>query len=108
DDMDRAACATEEPEDSEIVGFGGAAREEDFVGRSVEQGGGLLAGLFQSLAGVSAGVMTGGGIAGSFAEVRPHRFPNRGKHGRRGGVVKIDAIRPPTQSRSRRQEKGAR
>src|SRR5947207_13768390 len=96
----RAPRASDEAEDREIIGFGGAAGEEDFVGRGIEQRGGLLAGVFQSLACVSAGVMTGGGIAGSVAEVRPHRFPHGGKHGRRGVVIKVNAIHPPTRSRS--------
>src|SRR5947207_459655 len=96
----RAACTTNEAEDREIVGFGGAAGEKHFVGRGIEQRGGLLAGVFQSLAGVSAGVVTGGGIAGSVAEERPHRFPHGGKHGRRGVVIEVDAIHPPTRSRS--------
>ena len=37
-----------EAEEGEVVGLGGAAGEDDFVGMGAEQGGGLLAGVFQA------------------------------------------------------------
>ena len=53
-----------EAEDGEVVRFGGAAGEGDFVGVSAQERGKAVARVFEGLAGLPAEAVAAGGIAG--------------------------------------------
>ena len=75
---------------SEVIGLGGAAREDNLIGLGLEQLGEAFACVFQGLACEPAGAMAAGGIARKIQEIGPHRLPNFGKHGSRGIVVEVN------------------
>lgn len=81
-------------EDGEVVRFGAAAGENDFLGRAVEEGGNLAAGAFEDLFGLLAGLMDTGGIPESIAEDGHERVDHGRCDGRRCVVIEIKALHP--------------
>ena len=69
-----------------------AAGEQHFLGRGIEEVGYALARIFQSLACLSAGVMTAGGVARMIQEIRPHGLPDRRQQGSGGVVIEVDEV----------------
>ena len=68
--------------DHQVVGFGGAAGEDDFFRRGVDQRSDLLTrGFHRFFAGPAEGVVAAGGVAKFLGEVRQHRFDTRGSTG---------------------------
>ena len=77
--------------DGEVVGFGGAAGEDDFARRGADEVCNLLAGFIDRLFGHPAELMiAAGGVAEVFGEVRQHRVENAGVHTRRRVIVEIN------------------
>ena len=75
-----------------VVGLGGAAGEDDFIGVGVEQVGDCLAGILEGLAGAAAEAMGAGRVAERFAGKRLHRL-HHGRQQRRGCiVVQVDQV----------------
>ena len=73
--------------DGQVVRFGGAAGEDDFLGRRVDQTGDLRAGILHRFLGRPAErVVAAGGVAELLVKVRQHRIDHARVH-RRGGVV---------------------
>src|SRR5262249_28396690 len=76
---------------SEVVGLGGAACEDDFVRIGAEECRGTFAGVFQNLAGAAASPMGAGWIAVGFGEERPHGLQHRREKRSRSIVVEVDS-----------------
>ncbi len=71
----------------QVVGFRGAAGEDDFLRRRADQTGDLRAGVLDRFLGRPAkGMVAAGGVAELLVEVRQHRFDHPRIH-RSGGVV---------------------
>ena len=61
--------------DGKVVGFGGAAREDNFLGVGANQLGDLLTGFLDRFFRLpSERMVTAGGVAEMLGEVRDHRF----------------------------------
>ena len=84
--------AVGDAENGEVVGFRAAAGEDNFLGRAIEESGGLAARAFQGLFGVLAGLMDTGGIPESLTECGEHGVNHRGGDWRRGIVIEIIAL----------------
>ena len=77
--------------DGEVVAFGGAGGEDDFLGRRADQLGDALArGLNALFGGPSEGVVAAGGVAELLDEVGQHLFQHPGIHRGGGMVVHVD------------------
>src|SRR6266851_2070894 len=73
--------------DHQVIGFGSAAGEDDFLGRGVDQRSNLLTRRFHGLfAGPAEGVVAAGGVAELLGEVRQHRFDDA-RIDRRGRMI---------------------
>src|SRR5262249_20342184 len=77
-------------EQREVVRLGGAAGEDHLVGVGVEQGGDLVAGVFQGAAGVAAELVGAGRVAVDLGEIQAHRLPDGGQEGRGGVAIEVD------------------
>ena len=77
--------------DRQVVRFGRAAREDDFLRAGANQIGHLLAGSLHRLLGFPAErVVAAGGVAEVLCEVRRHRLEHPWVDGRRGVVVHVN------------------
>ena len=73
--------------DHQVVGFGGAAGENDFFRRGADQRSDLLTrGFHRFFAGPAKAVIAAGGVAKFFREIRQHRIHDARVH-RRGRVI---------------------
>ncbi len=79
-----------------IVGFGGAAGEDDLLGGAAQQGRDLLPGLAHRLPGLEPQGIVATGIAEFTFQIRPHGPENLRGHGGGGVVVQIDHGRART------------
>ncbi len=79
------------PLDRQIVRFGRARREDDFLRRDVQRLGDGAARLVDGVAGLRAERVAGaGGVAENFGEVGTHRLEHAVIDGRRGVAIEID------------------
>ncbi len=77
--------------DGKVVGFGGAAGEDDFLRRGADQIGNLFARFIHGLFGFPAEFMVAaGGVAEMFGEVGEHRVEDARIHSRGGVIVEIN------------------
>ncbi len=77
--------------DREVVGFGGAAGEDDFAGGGADEIGDLLARFIHGLLGLPAEfVIAAGGVTEVFGEVGQHRVEDARVHPRRRVIVEIN------------------
>lgn len=79
-------------EDGVIVGFGAAAREDDFLGLGSDEGGNLFAGGFDGGAGALAGRVDRRGVGKVGGEIGKHRVEDLRVDGGGGVVIEIDAV----------------
>ena len=92
--LPRSAPGIDDALDGEVVRFGRAASEHDFVRGRADQRRDLLAGPFDGFVGVPPeAVAAAGGVAKVLGEVRQHRLEDARVHGCGGVVVEIDGER---------------
>src|SRR6266853_660731 len=85
-----------DPEDGVIVGFGGAAGEDDFLGAGADQSGDLFTGGFDGGASALAGSVDRSGVGKIRREIGQHSVEHFGLD-RRGGVeIEVDAVHKST------------
>ena len=79
-------------EHRQVVGFGAAAGEDDFVGVGVDQGGQLPPRRLQPLLGALAEMVDAGSVTIHLTETRHHRLQNFRSDGGGGVVVEIEVL----------------
>jgi len=91
-----AESGANDSEDGVIVGFGAAAREDNFLRAGIEKCCDLIASGFDGSAGALADGVDGGGVAEFGGEIGKHRIEDGG-FDRGGGVeIEVDAIHGAT------------
>jgi hypothetical protein len=78
-------------EDGVIVGFGAAAREDDFLRTGADETGDLFASGFDRSASALAGRVDGSGVAELGGKIGQHGVEDGGLDGGGGVVIEIDA-----------------
>src|SRR5262249_34923302 len=93
-------------EDGDVVAFGAARGEADFVGRRAQALCDSLASLVQRRPRLTAPLVNARWVPEAGAEKRHHRLENFGAHGRRRGVVEVNGIRHSPKYRRGKKEAG--
>ncbi|EKA60782.1 hypothetical protein B277_11110 [Janibacter hoylei PVAS-1] len=88
----RRTCRTERAGDGEVVRLGASGGEDDLARTGAEGRGDALTRLLDDPAGVAAGPVEAGGVAGE-RELLDHRLPGSGSHRRGRRVVEVGGHR---------------